>query len=172
MMGPSTTQLNLGPEELFARRWELAGINYKFAPARGICCPPLQGLNHVLLQLLTFNTPKGVQGGEQEGGALCPGENLAGQVLRLSDIFRNWFYEPSSCISSYLEKHYIPSWWCLLLMTSRSLLQNYALDCMHSLFTNITYILTLPPASPDQFIGAIWGAVSQVAVLILPPNKT
>ena len=32
----------------------------------GACHLPLQGLNHVLLQLLTFNTaPEEVQGGEQ-----------------------------------------------------------------------------------------------------------
>ena len=35
----------------------------------------------------------------------------------------------------------------------------------------ITYILTIPPASLKQFLRAIWGAVSQAAVLILPPVK-
>ena len=35
------------------------------------------------------------------------------------EIFRSWFYEPNSWIPSYLEKHLIPSWWHLLLRTSR-----------------------------------------------------
>ena len=32
-------------------------INYKWAFAMGTCHLPAQGLNQVLLQLLTFNTP-------------------------------------------------------------------------------------------------------------------
>ena len=32
-------------------------VNYKLAPAMGNCHLPLQGLNHVLLQLLIANTP-------------------------------------------------------------------------------------------------------------------
>ena len=32
-------------------------VNYKLAFSIGTCHLPLQGLNHVLLQLLTFNTP-------------------------------------------------------------------------------------------------------------------
>ena len=32
-------------------------VNYKLALAIGTCHLPLQGLNHVLLQLLIFNTP-------------------------------------------------------------------------------------------------------------------
>ena len=51
------------------------GVNYKMALAKSICQPltnskgicllPLQKLNPVLLQLLTFNIPlRGVQGGE------------------------------------------------------------------------------------------------------------
>ena len=49
--------------------------------------------------------------------------------------------------------------------------EKYMLDCMHSPFTKITYILTFPPASLEQFLRAIWDAVSQAAVLILPQIK-
>ena len=42
---------------------------------------------------------KGVQRGEQKWGTLCPGKNWQN---RSSDIFRSQFYEPKSCISSYL----------------------------------------------------------------------
>ena len=37
--------------------FNLAPVNYKLALAIGTCHLPLQGLNQVLLQLLTFNTP-------------------------------------------------------------------------------------------------------------------
>ena len=38
-------------------------VKDKWALGMGACHPPLQGLNHELLQLLTFNTPlNGVQG--------------------------------------------------------------------------------------------------------------
>ena len=42
----------------------------------------------------------------------------AGQVFRESVTLRSWFYEPSACTFSYLEKHWIPSWQQLLLVTS------------------------------------------------------
>ena len=60
-------------------------------------------------------------------------------------------------------------------MTSRKLheawgnfLGKCVLNCIYSLFPKITYILTFPPNSLEQFLG---GAVSWAAVLILPPNK-
>ena len=39
-------------------------VNHKLALAMSVYYLPLQGLNHVLLQLLTFNNLEGVQGGE------------------------------------------------------------------------------------------------------------
>ena len=78
-------------------------VNYKLALVMSTCHLPLQGLNHVLLQLLTFNTPG--RSPQWKWGVLCSREKLAGQVFRQLDIFRSWFYEPSSCISPYLEKH-------------------------------------------------------------------
>ena len=32
-------------------------------------------------------------------------EKVAEQIFRQLDIFRSRFYKPTSCISSYLEKH-------------------------------------------------------------------
>ena len=37
--------------------------------------------------------------------AFCAPGNLVGQVFRQLDVFRNRFYDPNPCISSYLEKH-------------------------------------------------------------------
>ena len=47
----------------------------------------------------------------------------------------------------------------------------YMLDCMHSPFIKITYILSLPLTSLEQFLRAILGAVSWGAMLILPQIK-
>ena len=56
--------------------------------------------------------------------------------------------------------------------TSRNFLQKkYVVDCMDFPFTKITYILSLPLTSLEQFLRAIIGAVSQAAVLILPQLK-
>ena len=51
--------------------------------------------------------------------------------------------------------------------TSRNLLETYMFDCMYSPFTKITYILTFPPTSLEQFLRAL----SQASVLILPQIK-
>ena len=40
-------------------------------------------------------------------------------------------------------------------VTSKNLLEKYMLDCMYSLHQNLTYILTIPPASLKQFLRAI-----------------
>ena len=42
---------------------------------------------------------------------------------------------------------------------------------MYSPFTNITYILTFPPASLEQFLRASWNAVSRAIAFILPQIK-
>ena len=39
---------------------------------------------------------------------------------------------------------------------------------MYSSFTKIKHILTFHPTSLEQFLRAIWGAVSQTTVLIVP----
>ena len=98
-------------------------------------------------------------------------EKLA-QVFRWLDIFRSWFYEPNSCISSYLEKHWVPSRWWLLCVTRRNLLQKYVLDFMDSLFTKMTYLpQPFSSTSLGQFFISIWNAVSLATVLILHQIK-
>ena len=44
-------------------------------------------------------------------------------------------------------------------------------DCMYSPFSTITYTLTFPPTSLEQFLRAIGGAVYQAVVFILPQMK-
>ena len=42
---------------------------------------------------------------------------------------------------------------------------------MYSHFTKVTYMLSFPPASLELFFRAIWGALLQTGVLILPQIK-
>ena len=65
---------------------------------------PLQGLNHVLLELLIFNTLWKELRVESRNDALCA-LGKTGRTSLQVDIFRRWFHEPNSCISSYLGKH-------------------------------------------------------------------
>ena len=83
----------------------------------------------------------------------------------------NWFYDPNSYISSYLEKHEIPSWWHLILVTSRKPLVKSALDCIELPFHRNLIYWPSPTASLEHSLRAIWGAASQAAVLILPQIK-
>ena len=61
-------------------------------------------------------------------------------------------------------------------MTSRSFTRpienfckKYVLDCLYSLFAKVKYILSFPPKSLNQFLRAIWDAMSRAAVL---PKKS
>ena len=47
-------------------------VTYKLAVAIGTCPLPLQGLNHVLMQLLTFHIPCKELRVESRNEALCP----------------------------------------------------------------------------------------------------
>ena len=68
--------------------------------------------------------------------------------------------------------------WCLLLLTSSNLyetssylLQECVSDCIYPPFTTTSYTLTLPSTALVQFLRALWNAVSQAIVLILPQIK-
>ena len=116
---------------------------------------------------------------ESRNEVLCSGK-LAGQVFRLLDILRSWFYEPNSCNSSY--RKVIKPFMVTIVShdqqklheTSRNFLKkkkNHVLDYTYSPFTKITSILSFPLASVEQFLRAIRGVVSRVAVLTMAPQK-
>ena len=73
--------------------------------------------------------------------------------------------------ASYLEKHQNPSWWQLLLVTSRNLLEKYVLDCMHPCFTKITNILTFPLPLWSSFSELFEVLSPGIIVLIFPQIK-
>ena len=77
-------------------------VNYKWALAMGTCHLPLQGLNHMLLQLLIATLAERSSGWRAEMRHSVFGEKLAEHVF---SYFQELIYEPSSYISSYLEKH-------------------------------------------------------------------
>ena len=74
-------------------------------------------------------------------------------------------------MSSYLEKHKILHGGICLSWLAVTFCKKYVLDCVYSPFTKITYILTFPPVSLEQFFRSIWNAVSWAVVLIFPRIK-
>ena len=112
---------------------------------------------------------KGVQGGDQEWGTLCFGKNWQNRSS-YSQIFSEDVMSPI-LESPYLEKHWHPSWWGLILVTSSNLLQRYVIDCTYSPFTKIPYI-DLSPTSLEQFLRTIWNAVPQGYSPYFAWNKT
>ena len=118
---------------------------------------------------------KGVQDGDWEWGT--PLWKTGRTDFRWLDNFSR-FYELNSCISMHLEKHWNPSWWWLFLLTSKSFT-----TLAETFWKNMCLIACTPPspksdahwpsvpASLEQFLTAIWDAVSQAIVLILPQIK-
>ena len=126
----------------------------------------------MLTLLLNFNTLWKEFSVESKSEALCAQEENTGRTgLQIVGHFQ----EPllwGSCISLYLEKHKNPSWWKLFLLTSRNLMEIYVLDYMYfPLHQNHIYTDLPPSVSLKQSLIAIWSAVSQAAVLILPKIK-
>ena len=133
-------------------------VNYTLALATGIC--HVQGLTHVLLQLLIFSNPWKWRA--MRHSALGPGPGETGRTDLQIDTSRRQLYEPTSCISSH------PGW--LLLMTSSSwpswdlaetFCKTCVLDCIYSSFTKNHIYTNL---SPELF-----GSVSQSSLWAVAP---
>ena len=91
--------------------------------------------------------------------------------MRHSVLWENWqnrssarysqelIYEPDSCISSYLEKHWNTSGDdCFSWLAE--ICKKYVLDCVYSLFTKTTYIL-IPPLP-------LWSSFSELSEELSP----
>ena len=102
-----------------------------------------------------------------ESGRFPGGEN--GSPLQYSGLenpMDRRFYEANSCISSYLEMLSNHSWWWLVFMTIRTLLQKIcALLCTPFHQNHMLY--WLPSTSLEQYLRALWDAISRAFVLIL-----
>ena len=140
----------------------------------GACHLPLQGLNHVLRQLLTSNTPWRSSGWRAEMRHLYsqkPGMTdlqiirYSWKLIFMSPILLSLLIEKNTKI---LHADNCFSWLAEASRDQQKLsIKNYVLDCMSSPFTKITYILCVPPISLEQFLRPIWAAVSWAVVLIL-----
>ena len=145
-------------------------------PQIGTCHLPLQGLNHVPLQPLTFYTPEGVQCGEQKRGTLCSRKTdwTGLQIVRYSQELILWAQFLHLLISRKPLKSFMVT---LFLVTSEDftrLAEAFWKKCFMAWISpspKITYILTFSPASLEQFLRAIWGADSRAAVSSLPQIK-
>ena len=110
--------------------------------------------------------PEWVQGGEQKWGILCSGKPVW-QVFRELDIFRSWFYEPILVSPPILKSTKIlPGDSCRSFtrpaetFSKKNNNKKSVFDCRYSPFTKITHIRSFPPAFLEQFLRAIWGALS------------
>ena len=142
----------------------------------GACHLPLEGLNHVLL-LLIFNTPKGVQGGEQKWGTLCSGKigKTGLQTFRYSQELILWAQFLHLFISRKVLKSFMVTLFLVISEVFIRLAENWknmGLIARILPSPKITYILTFPPC--------LFGAVSHSYLrCCLPscnphfgPNKT
>ena len=128
-------------------------VSYNLALAMGTCHLPLQWLNHVLLQLLTFNTPSKEFRVESRNEALC----ALGKTGRTGLQMVRYFQELSSCFSSYLRKALKSFMEMTALCESQKTCKKYVLDCTYS-STKIRTVLTSPHPPP------LWSRTSQNAV--------
>ena len=93
-----------------------SNVNYKSVLAMGTCHLPLWALNHVLLQLLTFNAPWNKFRVDRRNEALCALGKTNRTDSQIVRYFRSQLYEPNSCISPYIKSTKILqgdncSWW-------------------------------------------------------------
>ena len=121
----------------------------------------LQGLNHELLQMLTFNTTERIQGGEQKWGPLCSWKNWQNKSLdRYFQEVILWaqllhFLISRKAVKSFMVDVYC-SWPAVTFMRlAATFCKKSVFDCMYTLHQNHTY-----PFSLEQFLRAIWNAIS------------
>ena len=134
---------------------------------KGTCHLPVRRLNPRLLQLLTFNSPRGSSGW---GEALCAqgvwrGRSVDSWMLLGTD------YGLDPCISFCLEKHQMPSWWHQILVTNRKPLVKGGLHGAELPFPQSLTQCPSPTAALEQSLRAVSDAASRAAVLILPQIK-
>ena len=121
---------------------------------------------------------KGGQGGEQKWGTLCSGKNCRTrlQIVKYFLELILWAQFLHLLISRKALKSFMVTFcssWLAVTFTrlAEAFCKKYVLDWRYSPFTKITCLLTFSPASLEQFLRAIWDAISWAIVLILPQIK-
>ena len=107
---------------------------------------------------------KGALDGGQEWGSLCPQKNWQNS---LSDRYFSEDFMSPVLASPHIEKHSDHYQWHLLLVANSKTLPKCVLDHTYPTSLKSCVTLTLPPTSLEQFLRAIWNAVSWTVVLIL-----
>ena len=140
----------------------------------GTCHPPPQELNHVLLQLLLFNTSPKESGVESRvhTSPLCLSDKSSDKYFHNPILWAQFLY--FSIARKTLKSvtvRWLFLWLAKLHKNSRNLLEKiYA--WLYTFHLHQNHLCTdLPLASLEQLFRAIWNAVSQAAVLILPQRK-
>lgn len=110
---------------------------------------------------------KGAEGGDQKWGTMCFGKNWqkrsSDRYVQETILGAQFLYViPKSALKSCMVK--------TAPVTSRNFLQTL-FGCLYPMFTKITYILSFPPTSLEQFFRVIWDPVTWAIVLISPQIK-
>ena len=128
-------------------------VNHKLALAMGACHLPLQGLNCVLLQLLTSNTSLKVFRVE----SVHPENFRTGlQIVRYSQEHFLWTQFLHLLISrKALKSFMVMTVSCDFTRTARTFWKINMFDCMYFLFTKIMYILFLPSTSLNRHMAEV-----------------
>ena len=110
---------------------------------------------------------------ESRNEALCTGVGVGtGKTgLQIVSYFQELIFMSPILISPHIEKNtkILPGDDCSLWL-AETFCKKYVLDCTYSIFTKSP--MSWPsPASLEQFLKGIWGAISQAAVPILPQIK-
>ena len=133
----------------------------------GTCHLSLQGLNHVLLQLLIFSTLWKEFRAESRNEAPC----ALGKTGRTGLQIVRYFLEP------ILWAHflYLLALKSFMLMTAPRDWQKpsakHVRDSMYSTFPKITHLLAFPPTASEKIFSAVWIVVFRAIVLVLPQIK-
>ena len=137
----------------------IQNVNYKLALAIGTCHLPLQGLNQVLLQLLTFRTPWKEFRVENRNEALCALGKTGRTGLQIIRYFQElilwaqflYLFISKKC-TKILHGEVCSLWLAVTFVKLAETCKKYVLE-LYSFFTKITHVLTdLPPTSLEQFL--------------------
>ena len=116
---------------------------------------------------------KEVQNVDQEWVNMCSGRNWlnrsSGSWIFSGDFMSSILASP--CIWKSTKILHGDSWLAVTFTSLAETCKKYVLVCMFSSFTKVPHTLTSPATSLEQFLRAIWNAVSQAIVPILPHIK-
>ena len=156
-------------------KFDICIVKYKLALVVGICHPPPQELNHVLLQLLLFNTSQKEFRVESRvhTSPLCSVTSI--WIAKYFHSLVLWaqflYFSIARKTLKSVTVRWLFLWLAKLHKNSISLLEKIH-AWLHPFHLHQNHLCTdFPLASLEQLFRAIWNALCQAAVLILPQRK-